>query len=199
MVRSTALALVAATMLSGTVFAQTATTATDPAPAAPITGSAASGTHFITEQKTGEFRASKFIGLTVYGADNQKIGDINEILMDANGAAKVVVIGVGGFLGIGEKNVGVPFASLEWVTAPKPGNTASNAPTGTGVGAAGTSPTASPIVTGSITPARSPEETAAYNGYPDHAVLRMTKADLQSAPDFKYYAQTQANVPATKP
>jgi len=59
---------------------------------------------FLTEQGNSEFRASKFVGLDVYGSDNQKIGDISEILIDGSGTAKAAVIGVGGFLGIGKHN-----------------------------------------------------------------------------------------------
>ena len=188
MLRTTTVALLVA-LSSGVAMAQTSP--------APTTG-ATSG-KFVTEQSTGEFRASKFVGLNVYGADNEKIGSINEILVDATGSAKAGVIGVGGFLGLGEKNVAVPFASLEWANAP---DAARMPPAASDVGGAATPPVttgAAPGVTGSTAPARSPAETAAYNGYPDHAVLRMTKADLQSAPDFKYYAQTQSNATAPKP
>jgi sporulation protein YlmC with PRC-barrel domain len=190
MLKTTTFALIVA-LSSGVAMAQTT-------PAAPAGAGAMNG-KFVTEQSAGEFRASKFVGLNVYGADNEKIGSINEILVDATGSAKAVVIGVGGFLGLGEKNVAVPFASLEWANAP---DAARMPPAASNVGGAATPPVttgAAPGVTGSTAPARSPAETAAYNGYPDHAVLRMTKADLQSAPDFKYYAQTQSNATAPKP
>ena len=60
------------------------------------------------------------IGLNVYNPNNEKIGDISEILMDKNGNAEVVVIGVGGFLGIiGTKDVAVPFKSLQWKMDPQ--------------------------------------------------------------------------------
>lgn len=193
MSKTTAIALLTATFLSSAALAQTG------APPASNTAASAGAMNgqFVTEQATTEFRASKFVGLNVYGADNVKIGAINEILIDATGSAKAVVIGVGGFLGIGEKNVAVPFASLEWANAPEPARVASGAPGASGAApAAGAGTIAAPTVTGSTTPARSPAETAAYNGYPDHAVLRMTKADLQNAPDFKYYAQTQSNATA---
>jgi sporulation protein YlmC with PRC-barrel domain len=193
MVTKTAFALLTATFLSSAAFAQTGSPAagTTTGPAAAMNG------QFVTEQTTTEFRASRFVGLTVYGADNEKIGAINEILIDATGSAKAVVIGVGGFLGIGEKNVAVPFASLEWANAPEPSRVASGAPGASGAApVTGSGTIAAPTVTGSTAPNRSPAETAAYNGYPDHAILRLTKADLQNAPDFKYYAQTQSNATA---
>ncbi|MGX5843602.1 PRC-barrel domain-containing protein [Mesorhizobium sp. ArgA1] len=61
---------------------------------------------------------SKIMGAAVYdsNADNAtKIGDVNDIVLDKDGNAKLVVIGVGGFLGVGEKNVAYDFNKLEWV------------------------------------------------------------------------------------
>jgi sporulation protein YlmC with PRC-barrel domain len=173
----------------------------------------------MTDQAAGQFRASKFVGIDVYGSDNQKIGDINEILIDPTGNAKGVVIGVGGFLGIGEKNVAVAWSALEWkMERPAANQTgaANTAPSGStaGTGAAGGMNTANRSTAADTTastsagpgaPAlstaaagasagatRSPAETAAYNGYPDHAVLAMSKADLQNAPTFKYYSETHS-------
>jgi sporulation protein YlmC with PRC-barrel domain len=172
----------------------------------------------MTDQAAGQFRASKFVGLDVYGSDNQKVGDINEILIDPTGNAKAVVIGVGGFLGIGEKNVAVAWSALEWKMERPAGaqtgatNTApsgSTAPTGAAGGmntanrtaadttastsAAPGAPALSTAASGTQGGAtRSPAETAAYNGYPDHAVLAMSKADLQNAPTFKYYSETHS-------
>jgi sporulation protein YlmC with PRC-barrel domain len=61
---------------------------------------------------------SKIMGAAVYDStadDAAKIGDVNDIVLDKNGNAKLVVIGVGGFLGMGEKNVAYDFSKLEWV------------------------------------------------------------------------------------
>ncbi len=139
---------------------------------------------FVTDQARSELRASKFVGVDVYGSDDQKIGDVSEILMDALGNAKTVVIGVGGFLGIGEKTIALPFTSLEWVMA-RPARNVAQPPSG---GTAGT--TTGAVVTDTTMPPRSPEEEAAFNGSPDHAVVKLSRADLQAAPTFKYYAQT---------
>jgi sporulation protein YlmC with PRC-barrel domain len=48
--------------------------------------------------------------------DMQSIGDINDLVVADNGTVEAVIIGVGGFLGIGEKNVAVPFENLTWST-----------------------------------------------------------------------------------
>ena len=62
---------------------------------------------FITEQSQNEFRSSKLVGLNVYGTDNQKIGDINEILLDKTGDAKAGVIGFAKALAQENANKGV--------------------------------------------------------------------------------------------
>ena len=60
----------------------------------------------------GEMRASKLIGAAVKNQANETIGDINEIVLSKDGNIAAVVIGVGGFLGIGEREVAVAFDSL---------------------------------------------------------------------------------------
>ena len=63
-------------------------------------------------QESSETRASKLIGSTIVNTANETIGDVNDVILDrAN--VKYVIIGVGGFLGIGEKNVAVPFSALK--------------------------------------------------------------------------------------
>ena len=64
------------------------------------------------QQDPRNLRASKLIGATVTGPDNARIGDINDVVLDSNGNTTAVVIGVGGFLGVGEKEVAVTFISV---------------------------------------------------------------------------------------
>ena len=45
----------------------------------------------------------------------EKIGNVSDVVFDENGQAKSAVIGVGGFLGIGTKDVAFDFAKLKWV------------------------------------------------------------------------------------
>ena len=49
--------------------------------------------------KSSQWRASKLVGLNVYNEQNEKLGDISEILLDKSGKVEGVIIGVGGFLG----------------------------------------------------------------------------------------------------
>lgn len=201
--RTLAALLMSTTLLGGGALAQTTAPSTTPTPAttaAPAAAAPSGNSAFVTDQATTEFRASKFVGLDVYGTENEKIGDIAEILLDGQGNAKAVVIGVGGFLGIGQKNVAVPWSALTWVND-KPATRTSAAPSsGAPVGGG------SPMATGSTgtppaaaTPARSPAEQAAYNGYPDHATVQLTKAQLQDAPGFKYYSDSHSSSGATSP
>lgn len=57
-------------------------------------------------------RASELIGTTVENTSGENIGEINDIIIGQDGSANAALIGVGGFLGIGEKNVAVQFADL---------------------------------------------------------------------------------------
>ncbi len=66
----------------------------------------------------GEILASSLIGKGVYGSaseDAERIGDVNDVVIAPNGSAEAVIIGVGGFLGIGEKDVAVDFSQVSWV------------------------------------------------------------------------------------
>jgi len=90
----------AAALMTGTAFAQA------PAPAPSTEGVATLGEkHFVTEQKADQFLASKFKGTDVMGTNNEKIGDVSDILFDKDGKILAYVISVGGFLGIGAKDV----------------------------------------------------------------------------------------------
>ena len=97
-----------ATMLaSASALAQT--TPSTPAPSA--TATSPSGLTFYQHQPN-EMRASKLIGASVRNDANERIGEINEIVLDKDGKIAAVVDGVGGFLGIGEREVALDFKSL---------------------------------------------------------------------------------------
>ena len=111
--------------------------------------------------------ASKLIGTRVVSANNETIGDVNDVVLDRSGNAQTVVIGVGGFLGIGEKSVAVPFRSLE-IGGPRDASTTATTSAGPSSPGGGTTAT-----------------TGAGGGDVDRIVLRMTKADLEGAPTFQ--------------
>ncbi|MBS0249842.1 MAG: PRC-barrel domain-containing protein [Proteobacteria bacterium] len=82
------------------------------APVAATTS--ASALSFVATQGTGERSTANVIGLPVENAAGDKLGDINYLVLDSAGKISTVVIGVGGFLGVGEKNVGIPFNELSF-------------------------------------------------------------------------------------
>lgn len=68
---------------------------------------------FVTQQDESQVLATNYIGQTVVNGQDETVGKINDLVMDEQGLVTAAVIGVGGFLGIGEKNVGVPIDSIE--------------------------------------------------------------------------------------
>jgi sporulation protein YlmC with PRC-barrel domain len=63
-------------------------------------------------QMPGQVLASKLMGASIQGANNEKLGTINDVLIDESGKVVAVIVGVGGFLGIGEKNVAIPYGDV---------------------------------------------------------------------------------------
>jgi sporulation protein YlmC with PRC-barrel domain len=68
---------------------------------------------FVQQQDSSEWRSSKLVGASVYGPDNKSIGSIDDLILDQKGGIKAAVVGVGGFLGVGQKDVAVPFDALQ--------------------------------------------------------------------------------------
>lgn len=68
---------------------------------------------FTDRQSPGEVQSTSLIGAPVLNMAGETIGKVSYLLLDGSGRVTTAVLGVGGFLGIGEKNVGVPFASLK--------------------------------------------------------------------------------------
>ena len=61
----------------------------------------------------GALPISDYYNQAVYDNRDNKVGDVNDLLLDNGGKINAVIVGVGGFLGVGEKNVAVPFSSLK--------------------------------------------------------------------------------------
>jgi len=53
---------------------------------------------------------------SVYDPANSKIGEIMDVLLSPDGKVNALIVGVGGFLGIGEKDVAVPFSAVKHTT-----------------------------------------------------------------------------------
>jgi len=83
------------------------------APAAETTEMAeADDSMFFIYEEDNQYRSTKLVGHTVINGQDETLGDINDLVVSADGQLEGVIIGVGGFLGIGEKDVGVRFDAL---------------------------------------------------------------------------------------
>jgi sporulation protein YlmC with PRC-barrel domain len=174
---------------------------------------------FIAEQPHTSMRLSKLKGVDVIGEDHVKIGDIDEVLIDRDGRLQAVVVGVGGFLGIGGKDIAIPYDQIAWntgdvsrATVPSastgPGNTPSAEEARTAAaermpgsnvsdqaldavpeGRSGSvDPGTGPVTTGATD--RAPATVAVVgSGGPERAEVRLTKADIENAPAFRYADQ----------
>ena len=166
--KSIATVLLATVLLGGAAYAETAT----------------------TMNKDGAWRASKLAGVNVYNEANEKIGDINDVILDKSGKVANVILGVGGFLGMGEHYVAVAYDKLKWVNEPvhsatvstndKTARPATNVDSTARTAADGT-PRAT---TGTATTATTAKRND--NWYPDHVVFNATKDQLKAMPEFKY-------------
>ena len=63
---------------------------------------------------TGEISASELLNENVVNAANETVGDVNDVILDANGKVASIIVGVGGFLGMGEKDVALSFDQLSF-------------------------------------------------------------------------------------
>lgn len=124
-----------------------------------------------TATAAGLWQGSKLIGLNVYNDQNEKIGSIKDLMVDKSGKIESAVIGVGGFLGMGERDVAVKFSELKFSDEPvKSANASGNT-------------TTRPATTGAGSNA------STSNGpktYPDHAVFNASKDQLKAMPQFDY-------------
>jgi hypothetical protein len=148
-----ALLATAAALAAMPALAQQSTTPTSPDPSAkpaqtmPAQPSATAPSSqpsksFVDSQKSDQWLGSTLIGLKVMGPGDENIGSISDLLVEKDGKVIAAVVGVGGFLGIGKKNVAVPFESLSLTRKPD-GN--------------------------------------------EQAMLKLSKTELEKAPDFKPY------------
>jgi hypothetical protein len=78
--------------------------------AAALSTAALAATNSLT---TDHWLASDVYKASVYDPAQHKIGDIDDLVMNKDGTISMAVIGVGGFLGVGQKDVAIPFSELK--------------------------------------------------------------------------------------
>ena len=93
--------------------AASAPRAAAPATVPPATVAPTSSNQAARHMRDNEMRASKLIGSNVYDQADAKIGSVADLIVDRDGKVSDVVIGVGGFLGTGEKHVAVKMTDLK--------------------------------------------------------------------------------------
>ncbi len=166
-------AFAAATLLGAPAFAQTS---------APST---AMSTSTLTNAQIGNlWRASKLDGVNIYSSANEKIGEIDDVLIDHTGKAMAVVVDVGGFLGIGMHRVALKFEDVKFSDAPR--SSADRTATTTTTTTTGAPAGAPPTTVSSESNVRGAAAGASNRMYPDHAVINMTKDQLKALPQVSY-------------
>jgi sporulation protein YlmC with PRC-barrel domain len=134
---------------------------------------------FIPTQGMDQFAWSKFKGTDVLGPDNAKIGDVDDILFEKDGKVVAFIVGVGGFLGVGQKNVAIDLSAFQFVPADSVKTTSRDS---------GTTGTTAP------SPARTSTD-------PHDVKLKVswTKDQLKNAASFEYFKAVRSEAPATSP
>jgi PRC-barrel domain len=142
--------LLLATAFSGFLISDTLSQST-------VGGGAADTAKFVASQSADQLVFSKFKGSDVVGPNDESIGGVNDLLFDKSGKILGAVVGVGGFLGIGQKNVAMDMSAFQIVPA------SSGSPAPAASSRSGDDPTTIKLK------------------------VAWTKEQVQQAPDFQYY------------
>lgn len=180
--------------------AATTTTETAPADAASMDTAASTDATmadgpFVVVPPTGAWRASDLEGKDVYDTAGESIGSITDVLVSEDGEVIAVLVGVGGFLGIGRKDVAVAMDALEF----GPGKT-EGLPKESEMAAAAPAPVDSatgvdPAAGGAAQPPAEPQTpVVGKDNLPDRIVLNVSREQLEAAP--AYGEPEQAEEPA---
>jgi hypothetical protein len=132
--------------------------------------------NYLTRQAPTDWTAEALIGRTVENGNGDNLGEINNVVINENGNVVAVVIGVGGFLGIGEKDVGVPFDVLDFRTDAQMDRSDSTS-------------------TADRAEKRADDRSARFDTEHDNMriVLTTSKEDLEAAPDYAWLDEQAAD------
>lgn len=111
---STASVMALAFAVSGAALAQGSSS---PAPTMESKPSRPAGSETMTPipgTGTAEVKGNKLIGADVKNTSNEKIGDVSEVLVTTDGKVNAVIVSVGGFLGLGDRKVAMPWEQLRF-------------------------------------------------------------------------------------
>ena len=199
--RNTLIASASALALMGSVaLAQTATTTTGTQGQTSATASAGANTGnqgaATRDQGVPDIsRASRIVGQDIYNQNGEDIGEISELILDPKtGQVQQVIVSVGGFLGIGERNVALPWNELKLMKAAelRGAGTTAGAGRGTVTGTTGGTATTGTNAAGpaaSTGAANAPASARAGVGDDNRDmrfVVNRTRYQLKNAPEFSY-------------
>jgi len=81
--------------------------------AAPAIADTTSDVMLLQQMPAGSMTVTDWYKQSVYDPSNNKIGEVEDVLLDQSGKVTSLIVGVGGFLGAGEKDVAVPFNAVQ--------------------------------------------------------------------------------------
>jgi len=139
----------------------------------------ASSMKVLSAPETGQMMGTDLRGTNVYGANNESVGDIQDLLIDRQGKIVAMIVGVGGFLGIGQKNVAIPFDAFEIVDQAS----ASASRTGTGAGTTTTTTTTDRGTTASGSAAQTDRDRMSTGAVPGDTSVDRQRTTAQQAED----------------
>ena len=185
MMKSLTAGFVGSALLATAAFAQSPATNSDTSTAPSATTSTSTSTS-TNSSYTGNWRTSKVVGLSVYNDGGESLGSINDLLTDKSGKIVAAVVGVGGFLGVGERYVAIPFEKVKFVNEPVKTSAATTAAPGGAMTKSTSTSTTGAAGGGMAAPAATPAASTPNPWYPDHAVISGTKDEMKAMPEFKY-------------
>jgi sporulation protein YlmC with PRC-barrel domain len=116
MIRLASVAAIAALMSTAAIAQSPNAPMAQPAPRAPMAQSAPTQGPFarlMTAVPTSGTTVSNYYKQSVFDPSGNKVGDVSDLIVDKDGRITAAMIGVGGFLGMDEKNVAIPFDALK--------------------------------------------------------------------------------------
>lgn len=117
MIRLASAAAIVALMSTAAMAQSPNASVTQPAPKSPMAQSAptqaGASAHLMTTVPADGTTVTNYYKQSVYDPSGNKVGDVSDLIVEKGGRITAAIVGVGGFLGIDEKNVAIPFDALK--------------------------------------------------------------------------------------
>lgn len=162
-------------------------------------GSAPVTTGADTMQHADEYLGEDIIGARVHNQQGENIGSVTNLVIDKDGQVKSAILSVGGFLGIGDKHVAVPWKEIQVRSDKAVRNATRTDTTAPSARPSQSSGSASNGATGTGMQTTAPANSAADAARNPYLVVNMTKDQLRQAPAFKTMAQQSRDTRTTPP